>query len=144
MILSGLCTLVFLVQHLQDVRFYPRWDQTIIHPPLLFVNPLGALEGHLWTNTEGGEPVQVRDVYTREWTVFSDGFRAAYYVVSVFIFMMHMIWGWEKVHGCDALAIPDVHKRNVKLIGWAAATCLGCMYMAMPIYLHFSKLQEVV
>merc|ERR1719333_1214101 len=90
MILSGIVTLLFLVQHLQDFRFYPNYDKTIIHPPLLVVNPVGALEGHLWTNVAGGEPVAVRDVYTREWTVFQDGFRAVYYVASVFIFMMHM------------------------------------------------------
>lgn len=143
MILSGLATLLFLCNHLQDFRFYSDYGKTIIHPPLLFVNPLGALEGHLWTNLEGGKPVVVRDVYTREWHVFSDGFRATYYVVSAFLFMLHMIWGWEKVHGADALAVPEDQKKGVKLIGWALATCLGCTYMAMPIFLHFSELVHV-
>lgn len=141
MILTGLVVLQFLIRHLLDFRFATGYQFSTIRPPFLFVNPLGAASGHLWTM--GDDPntpaVVVRDCYTKLFEVFQSPWYVAYYEFCLVCFMCHLIWGWAKVHNADMLGIPKDHLPTVKLIGWTLAVAIGCIYGSIPLGCLFVK-----
>jgi hypothetical protein len=145
MLLTGLVVLAFVIKHLQDFRFYDKYQFTQVRPPPLFVNPLGAPFGKLWTmgDDKNVKPATIRDSYSREYDVFADPWTCVWYVFCIFMFTRHMVWGWAKAVTSDALRLPSNHQTRVKYIGWALAVSLGMMYGSLPPGYYFTTRQAV-
>eukprot|EP00928_Gymnodinium_smaydae_P038749 TRINITY_DN2664_c0_g3_i3.p1 TRINITY_DN2664_c0_g3~~TRINITY_DN2664_c0_g3_i3.p1 ORF type:complete len:1003 (+),score=297.36 TRINITY_DN2664_c0_g3_i3:444-3011(+) len=140
MLLSGLIILTFLMKHLTDFRFAGGYYYTYLRPAPYLVNPLGAIDGHLWTDPSAPQIV-VKDAYTKEWEVFSHTPTVIFYLSCVFFFVCHMAWGWAKVITADALQIPRGHVEKVKWMGWILAFSIGCLYSTVALGMHFSELK---
>eukprot|EP00928_Gymnodinium_smaydae_P038746 TRINITY_DN2664_c0_g2_i1.p1 TRINITY_DN2664_c0_g2~~TRINITY_DN2664_c0_g2_i1.p1 ORF type:complete len:1009 (+),score=201.31 TRINITY_DN2664_c0_g2_i1:106-3027(+) len=138
MLLSGLVILSFMCKHLADFRFFDGYKHTYIRPAPYLVNPLGAIDGHLWTDPSAPEML-VRDAYSREWEVFSHTPTVVFYLACVFVFVCHMCWGWAKVITADALQIPRGHVEKVKWMGWILACSIGALYSTVALGMHFSE-----
>lgn len=144
MLLSGLWVLGFLIKHLQDFKFYQGYEYTKINPPAfpLMVNPLGALQGHLWTDPSQPDLV-VKDVYSHQVAVFKDPSNLIFYLISVLIFVYHMAKGWKKVHTTDALQVPEDHSEKVLYMGYALAFSVGSLYASVALGTFLLSAEDV-
>jgi cytochrome b involved in lipid metabolism/aspartate oxidase len=134
MMLSGLVILTFMTKHLSDFRLFPEdsYKLTKIRPAPFGANPLGLIQGHMWTDPSVPEIV-VTDLYSREHDVFTDPKNLFFYITAIVCFMFHMIKGWEKLIPADVMMIPVKHRPAVKYIGWLLAVAIGSMYSTVAI-----------
>jgi len=145
MMLSGLVILFFLINHLQDFRFYPYYDYVELYAPKYGIAFDGLLEGRIFVELpdSGAEKVVARDLYSREVVLFKDLNKVLFYTVCVLCFVTHLCLGWKKLIPADAMQIPRDHQTMVIYMGWVAALAVGGMYISVPWYVFFATPQEV-
>jgi len=139
MMISGLCVLTFLIHHLWDLQFYEyhgEWGKAYVRAPTpLPVNPYGMIDvppAVFFSKDPSVPEVQVRDLYSREVDLFSNLGTVLFYTFSIWVFVLHMFWGWKKLVPADAMQVPKDHVKWVTIFGQAAAVAVGCMYLATP------------
>lgn len=145
MMISGLTVLTFLIHHLWDLQFYElhgEWGKAKLRPPsplpvslkgMLEIPPRVFFEPPDDTNFA---EVTVRDLYSREVDLFSEGGVVLFYTACVLVFVLHMCWGWKKLVPADAMQIPKDHVKCVTILGQMAAVAIGAMYLATVGCLH--------
>ena len=80
----------------------PYFHFQVRPPPLMInfegINPFSDSFLHRFYVTDPAvEVVNVRDIYKLEFDLFQSGFWTLYYCFSVFVFLAHYCWGWQKV-----------------------------------------------
>jgi len=145
MLLSGSVVLYFLQHHLQDFRFYPDYEKTMLWAPDHLIAFDGVLSGRVFSELEGnGELVKVRDIYSHEVVLFKNIDNVLLYTVCITLFVTHMCLGWKKLIPADAMQIPRDHQKTVIYMGWVAAMAVAGMYLSVPWYVYFAEPQVVV
>ena len=79
----------------------------------------------------------VRDIYKLEFDLFQSPFWVVYYCFSVFVFLAHYCWGWQKVIPSSQLGIPKPYHFYIQLIGYAIGIVIAFCYLAFPLYCYF-------
>jgi len=133
--ITGLCLLTFMTIHLFQFRFGDcnQFGPYMIRPPPYFINFYGILNLDLFWDYDTTIPaVGVRDIYALEFQIFQNPLWAAFYIISVFVFMAHYCLGWANV--TPVLGIPTKHIPNVKRIGYAIGIVMGLVYISFPAY----------
>jgi len=142
MLLTGLCTLFFLINHVQDFRLNETAAMVPIRPPPYYFSFDGALEGRFWfENADSGiEPVMVRDVAGLVLEKFYSFYNVLFYTAFIVLFIVHAWTGWAKLSGSEVFFLPTGHVQKVRQIGQVCILGLGAIYLSFPwvIYLtHF-------
>merc|ERR1711937_405881 len=138
--ITGLCLLAFMTIHLFQFRFgdTSQFGAYYVHPPRFLINFSGITSLNLFWCEPGSDilcddvKVGVRDIYALEFQIFQNPLWTAFYIFSVFVFMTHACFGWEKV--TPALGIPKGHQDNVKKIGYAIMIVIGVIYISFPVF----------
>merc|ERR1712151_297350 len=107
----------------------------MIRPPPYLINIWGIPTLTLfWTENTAVTPVPVRDIYALEFQLFQSTMWSAFYILSVFVFMVHAMLGWKKV--TPVLGIPTGHvkSRNIWILdllhSWLHLHVLPCVVYA--------------
>merc|ERR1719160_163791 len=124
--ITGILLLIYMTIHLFQFRFGATQAYSVRPPPWLInfegINPLSNNFLHLFYVTDPSvEIVQVRDIYKLEFDLFVSGLWVVYYCFSVFVFLAHYCWGWQKVIPSSQLGIPKPYHFYINLIGYAMA-----------------------
>lgn len=133
--ISGIMLLTFMTIHLFQFRFGDTsvFGPFFIRPPTYLINIWGILSLNLfWTDDTSVAPVGVRDIYALEFSIFKNNIWAAFYSVSVIVFMTHACLGWKKV--TPALGIPQGHHKKVEVYGYLIFFVLGAIYLSFVAY----------
>jgi len=138
---SGILLLTYMTIHLFQFRFGATKPYNLRPPPYL-INFGGILSLNLfWTTDESVAPVAVRDIYRLEFEVFKSGYWVFFYLFSVVVFMIHMIYGWQKVVPAASMGVPKRFQRRVTNLGYCLAVGIGLIYMTFPLYGHFTEMK---
>merc|ERR1711953_1526788 len=133
--ITGLMLLTFMTIHLFQFRFgdTEQFGGYMLRPPPYLINIWGIPSLTLfWTENTAVTPVPVRDIYALEFQLFQNGVWSAFYILSVFIFMVHAMLGWKKV--TPVLGIPSGHVKKVEIYGYLIFLTLGVIYMSFPAW----------
>lgn len=133
--ISGLMLLTFMTIHLWQFRFGDTgiFGPYLLRPPPYLINFWGILSLNLfWTDDTDVQPVGVRDIYALEFRLFKNPVWAAFYIVSVGVFMAHACIGWKKV--VPALGIPKLHHDWVNIYGYIIFVVLGAIYTSFVVF----------
>merc|ERR1711953_1451653 len=92
-----------------------------------------------WTEDPEGDlqAVGVRDIYKLEFQLFKNPYWAAFYAVSVLVFMTHACLGWQKV--TPALGIPNGHIKRVNVYGYLIFLVLGAVYLSFVMFCYSTQ-----
>merc|ERR1712039_991180 len=130
--ISGLLLLTFMTIHLFQFRFGATEDYYLRAPPYL-INFWGILSLNLfWSEDTSITPVPVRDIYKLEFEVLKQLPWSIFYMFSVCVFMIHAVWGWQKV--TPSLGIPKGHIKRVECLGNVIFFAMGAIYLSFPMY----------
>merc|ERR1712182_77665 len=140
--ITGILLLIYMTIHLFQFRFGATQPYGVRPPPFLInfegINPLSDQFLHLfYTIDTSVEIVQVRDIYKLEFDLFQSPFWVVYYCFSVFVFLAHYCWGWQKVIPSSQLGIPKPYHFFIQLIGYAIGAVIALCYLAFPLYCYF-------
>jgi hypothetical protein len=140
--ITGILLLIYMTIHLFQFRFGATQPYAVRPPPYLInfegINPFGNSFLHLFYVTDPAvEIVEVRDIYKLEFDLFTSGYWVIYYCFSVFVFLAHYCWGWQKVIPSSQLGIPKPYHFAVQLIGYAIGAVIAVCYLAFPLYCYF-------
>jgi len=140
--ITGILLLVYMTIHLFQFRFGATQPYAVRPPPFLInfegVNPLSDQFLHLFYTIDQSVPVvEVRDIYKLEFDLFQSPFWVVYYCFSVFVFLAHYCWGWQKVIPSSQLGIPKPYHFFIQLIGYAIGVVIAFCYLAFPLYCYF-------
>jgi len=140
--ITGILLLVYMTIHLFQFRFGATQPYGVRPPPLMInfegINPFSDSFLHLFYVTDKSvEVVQVRDIYKLEFDLFQSGFWTLYYCFSVFVFLAHYCWGWQKVIPSSQLGIPKIYHFYINLIGYAIGGVIALCYLSFPLYCFF-------
>merc|ERR1712151_202850 len=133
--ITGLMLLTFMTIHLFQFRFgdTEQFGGYMLRPPPYLINIWGIPSLTLfWTENTEVPPVPVRDIYALEFQLFQSAAWSAFYILSVFIFMVHAMLGWKKV--TPVLGIPSGHVKKVEIYGHLIFLTLGAIYMSFPAW----------
>merc|ERR1719265_2603425 len=137
--ITGVMLLAFMTIHLFQFRFgdTTAWTFMVRPPPcLISMEALGFGEGWrfnlFWTKDATVPAVPVRDIYALEAFLFQDLRWSAFYIFSVFVFMLHGCLGWKKV--TPVLGVPKGHWGKVECMGYIIFLVLGAVYISFPLY----------
>jgi len=131
---SGVLLLTYMTIHLFQFRFGDT-EPYMVRPPPYFINFEGILQLQLfWTSDTSIAPVPVRDIYKLEFELFSNGYWVLFYILSVFVFAVHMCLGWAKAVPAPSLGIPKKYHSYVTNIGYVLCAVIALIYISFPIY----------
>merc|ERR1719473_1412214 len=131
---SGVLLLTYMTIHLFQFRFGDT-QPYLLRPPPYFINFEGILQLRLfWTTDTSIAPVPVRDIYKLEFELFSNGYWVLFYILSVFVFAVHMCLGWAKAVPAPSLGIPKKYHNRAIHIGYALCAVIALIYISFPIY----------
>eukprot|EP00448_Togula_jolla_P024662 CAMPEP_0170591762 /NCGR_PEP_ID=MMETSP0224-20130122/12574_1 /TAXON_ID=285029 /ORGANISM="Togula jolla, Strain CCCM 725" /LENGTH=1051 /DNA_ID=CAMNT_0010915643 /DNA_START=49 /DNA_END=3204 /DNA_ORIENTATION=+ len=135
--ITGLMLLTFMTIHLFQFRFGDtnQFGPYMIRPPPFLIHFSTVLNLQLnlfWTDDTSIEPVGVRDIYALEFQIFQSPIWAAFYIISVFIFMTHACLGWKKA--TPVLGIPKGHYKRVEMLGNIIFIVIGAIYISFPVF----------
>jgi succinate dehydrogenase/fumarate reductase flavoprotein subunit len=150
--LTGLCILFFLTNHLIDFRFAELFhEEDYVPTPSMFVPPYGVTLrseppfAFFYQEKEApadclvpflcgpGKEVQIRDLFTVCHRIFQDPQKVLQYVAFCAALVGHLFLVWPKIVGAGAFQIPRDHQPWVKTIGLIAAVACGTLYVSVPI-----------
>eukprot|EP00747_Dinoflagellata_sp_TGD_P115919 gnl/TRDRNA2_/TRDRNA2_172256_c1_seq1.p1 gnl/TRDRNA2_/TRDRNA2_172256_c1~~gnl/TRDRNA2_/TRDRNA2_172256_c1_seq1.p1 ORF type:complete len:361 (+),score=64.18 gnl/TRDRNA2_/TRDRNA2_172256_c1_seq1:70-1083(+) len=139
MLISGLLVLTFIINHLGDFRFNGAVTHQHLKAPPYYIDPSGITEWPprlFWMpdDTPDVPFSKVRDIYTLEYELFKDPWKVAFYVGGITAFTLHLVLGWKKVVGADALQIPKDHVKKVTYLGWMLAAGICSIYVSFPLF----------
>jgi hypothetical protein len=140
--ITGILLLIYMTIHLFQFRFGATTPYAVRPPPFLInfegINPFGDSFLHLFYVTDPSvDVVEVRDIYKLEFDLFQSGLWVVYYCFSVFVFLAHYCWGWQKVIPSSQLGIPKPYHFYINLIGYAIGGVIALCYLAFPLYCYF-------
>merc|ERR1719478_786089 len=131
---SGVLLLTYMTIHLFQFRF-GDCEPYMVRPPPYFINFSGILQLQLfWSSDTSVTPVPVRDIYKLEFELFSNGYWVLFYILSVFVFAVHMCLGWAKAVPAPSLGIPKKYHSYVTNIGYVLCAVIALIYISFPIY----------
>jgi hypothetical protein len=139
---TGILLLIYMTIHLFQFRFGATDPYAVRPPPLMInfegINPFSDSFLHLFYVTDPSVAiVNVRDIYKLEFDLFQSGFWVLYYCFSVFVFLAHYCWGWQKVIPSSQLGIPKIYHFYINLIGYAIGGVIALCYLSFPLYCYF-------
>merc|ERR1719181_2600195 len=138
---SGVMLLTYMTIHLFQFRFGDT-EPYMLRPPPYFINVYGILSLNLfWTTDTSIAPVPVRDIYKLEFELFKNGYWVLFYILSVFIFAVHMCLGWAKAVPAPSMGIPKKHHNRIVIIGYLLAIFISLIYISFPLYTHMSAMK---
>jgi flavocytochrome c len=143
LIATGTLLLAFMTTHLMQFRFGATVDY-MVRPPSYLINFAGVTTLSLfWSFDPSVQAVPVRDIYKLEFDLFKTSpYHEAWsiiYVLAVFVFMIHAIWGWSNLlEKGNVLGVPKGHHRRVKILGNMIFIILGVIYISFVAYTNLT------